>query len=82
MGFEEWTCFFLDSNVKAVLLTTDQCLQEMGLIAGTPVGTSLIDAHAGGVGIMESVLESDSEATGIFLAFYAKQEKGTSCHAI
>ncbi|XP_048230815.1 FGGY carbohydrate kinase domain-containing protein-like [Ricinus communis] len=29
--------------------------KELGLEAGTPVGTSLIDAHAGGVGIMESV---------------------------
>lgn len=34
-------------------------------MAGTPVGTSLIDAHAGGVGIMESVPESGSEAKGI-----------------
>jgi ribulose kinase len=34
-------------------------------VAGTPVGTSLIDAHAGGVGIMESVPELGSEAKGI-----------------
>ncbi|CAN1229047.1 FGGY carbohydrate kinase domain-containing protein [Linum grandiflorum] len=31
-------------------------------IAGIPVGTSLIDAHAGGVGIMESIPRLDSEA--------------------
>ncbi|CAI0394015.1 unnamed protein product [Linum tenue] len=37
-------------------------MDEMGLRAGIPVGTSLIDAHAGGVGIMESVPQSDSEA--------------------
>ncbi|KAK3018275.1 hypothetical protein RJ639_003103 [Escallonia herrerae] len=36
--------------------------QELGLVPGTPVGTSLIDAHAGGVGVMESVPDSDSEA--------------------
>ncbi|GAY48413.1 hypothetical protein CUMW_111460 [Citrus unshiu] len=35
---------------------------ELGLVPGTPVGTSLIDAHAGGVGVMESVPESVSEA--------------------
>lgn len=34
--------------------------QELGLAAGIPVGTSLIDAHAGGVGVMESVPVSDS----------------------
>nr|XP_043630602.1 FGGY carbohydrate kinase domain-containing protein-like [Erigeron canadensis] len=32
--------------------------KELGLLAGTPVGTSLIDAHAGGVGVMESVPDS------------------------
>lgn len=33
--------------------------KELGLLAGTPVGTSLIDAHAGGVGVMESMPISD-----------------------
>lgn len=41
---------------------TPTAAQELGLVAGTPVGTSLIDAHAGGVGIMESVPELGSEA--------------------
>ncbi|OWM89262.1 hypothetical protein CDL15_Pgr010549 [Punica granatum] len=35
---------------------------ELGLVAGTPVGTSLIDAHAGGIGVIESVPKSDTEA--------------------
>ncbi|KAK6159120.1 hypothetical protein DH2020_006434 [Rehmannia glutinosa] len=35
---------------------------ELGLVAGTPVGTSLIDAHAGGVGVMESVPVADPES--------------------
>ncbi|KAL3643239.1 hypothetical protein CASFOL_014054 [Castilleja foliolosa] len=35
---------------------------ELGLVAGTPVGTSLIDAHAGGVGVMESVPVEDPES--------------------
>ena len=29
---------------------TDQAASEFGLIPGTPVGASLIDAHAGGIG--------------------------------
>ena len=39
-------------------------LQELGLVAGIPVGTSLIDAHAGGVGIMESVPEYHADTQG------------------
>ncbi|KAJ4953932.1 hypothetical protein NE237_030764 [Protea cynaroides] len=38
--------------------------KELGLAVGTPVGTSLIDAHAGGVGVIESVLASESETKG------------------
>ncbi|XWS28075.1 hypothetical protein CRYUN_Cryun25bG0034500 [Craigia yunnanensis] len=41
---------------------TPTAAKELGLLAGTPVGTSLIDAHAGGVGVMESLPETDSEA--------------------
>ncbi|CAN1229049.1 FGGY carbohydrate kinase domain-containing protein [Linum grandiflorum] len=41
---------------------TPTAAKEMGLTAGIPVGTSLIDAHAGGVGIMESIPRLDSEA--------------------
>lgn len=44
--------------------------QELGLLAGTPVGTSLIDAHAGGVGVMESVPEEDSEVKGLLMENY------------
>lgn len=42
--------------------------QELGLLAGTPVGTSLIDAHAGGVGVMESV-PVEPGSTGYFHFF-------------
>lgn len=34
--------------------------QELGLVPGIPVGTSLIDAHAGGVGVIESVPQSEA----------------------
>jgi len=36
--------------------------QELGLLPGTPVGTSLIDAHAGGVGVMESIPDEQFKA--------------------
>jgi ribulose kinase len=36
--------------------------QELGLLPGTPVGTSLIDAHAGGVGVMESLPDEELRA--------------------
>ena len=36
-------------------------VEELGLRAETPVGTSFIDAHAGGVGVMESIAVLDSE---------------------
>ncbi|PIA26480.1 hypothetical protein AQUCO_09300058v1 [Aquilegia coerulea] len=40
---------------------TATAVKELGLEVGTPVGTSLIDPHAGGVGVMESVPVSDSK---------------------
>ena len=36
----------------------------MGLVAGIPVGISLIDAHAGGVGVMESIPVQGSNSKG------------------
>lgn len=41
---------------------TATAAKELGLRPGIPVGTSLIDAHAGGVGVMESVPDAESKA--------------------
>jgi hypothetical protein len=49
------------SAVHDLMLATFK-FQELGLLPGTPVGTSLIDAHAGGVGVMESVPDAGSKA--------------------
>ena len=43
---------------------SDLNFQELGLVAGIHFETSLIDALAGGVGVMESVPHLDSEAKG------------------
>ncbi|XP_022153376.1 FGGY carbohydrate kinase domain-containing protein isoform X2 [Momordica charantia] len=41
---------------------TPVAAKELDLVAGIPVGTSLIDAHAGGVGVMESIPLQDSDS--------------------
>ncbi|CAN6230546.1 unnamed protein product [Urochloa humidicola] len=38
---------------------TATAAKELGLLPGTPVGTPLIDAHAGGVGVMESIPDDE-----------------------
>ncbi|TYK10868.1 FGGY carbohydrate kinase domain-containing protein [Cucumis melo var. makuwa] len=43
---------------------TPVAAKELGLVAGIPVGVSLIDAHAGGVGVLESVPGQDSDSEG------------------
>ncbi|KAH0450560.1 hypothetical protein IEQ34_021252 [Dendrobium chrysotoxum] len=41
---------------------TPAAANELGLLTGTPVGTSLIDAHAGGVGVMNSLPDADFQS--------------------
>ena len=48
------------------MYSSDLNFQELGLVSGIPVGTSLIDAHPGGVGVMESVPQLDSETKGYY----------------
>ena len=37
------------------------------MVPGIPVGTSLIDAHAGGVGVIESVPPTEAEGCHYYL---------------
>ncbi|XP_020591517.1 FGGY carbohydrate kinase domain-containing protein [Phalaenopsis equestris] len=41
---------------------TPAAANELGLLTGTPVGTSLVDAHAGGVGVMNSLPDADFQS--------------------
>uniref|UniRef100_M8BXB6 FGGY carbohydrate kinase domain-containing protein n=1 Tax=Aegilops tauschii TaxID=37682 RepID=M8BXB6_AEGTA len=43
---------------------------ELGLLTGTPVGTSLIDAYAGGLGVMESVPDAELKADTMIPEFW------------
>ncbi|KZV40224.1 FGGY carbohydrate kinase domain-containing protein [Dorcoceras hygrometricum] len=51
---------------------TPHAAKELGLVAGIPVGLSLIDAHAGGVGVMESVPTSELDSKEV--------DEETICH--
>lgn len=51
--------------------------QELGLLPGTPVGTSIIDAHAGGLGMIACTannipIDFDSRIGTVFKTFFLK----------
>ena len=59
---------------------TDSAANELGLIAGIPVGVSIIDAHAGGLGLLGM---SDAERTRVAESFndrIALISGPSSCH--
>lgn len=58
---------FLNNDIMSRLLFC--VVQELGLLSGTPVGSSLIDAHAGGVGVMKSLPLSKSQLDGKTVRF-------------
>ena len=59
---------------------TSQAAQEMGLAAGTPVAVGLIDAHAGGVGMLGLILDEGPDATDSFAKALALIAGTSSCH--
>ncbi|HEY3244096.1 MAG TPA: FGGY-family carbohydrate kinase [Phycisphaerae bacterium] len=60
---------------------TPQAAQELGLSPGTPVGVSIIDAHAGGLGVLGAPLDSARAVTLAQLESRLALIGGTSsCH--
>ena len=58
-------------------LLSERAASELGLAAGIPVGVSVIDAHAGGIGVLGGGLQGDANAFDTRLALIG----GTStCH--
>ncbi len=53
---------------------------ELGLAPGTPVGTSAIDAHAGGIGLIGAALEDRAPAEGEMFRRLALIGGTSSCH--
>ncbi len=60
---------------------TPEAARELGLAPGTPVGVAMIDAHAGGLGVLGCRMEGDDPAAGDFFETRLALIGGTSsCH--
>ncbi|MGH7049725.1 MAG: FGGY-family carbohydrate kinase [Acetobacteraceae bacterium] len=55
---------------------------ELGLPAGTPVGTSAIDAHAGGIGLIGAALENETPGQTGIAGRLALIGGTSSCHMV
>ena len=61
-------------------LLTAAAAQELGLAAGTPVGVSIIDAHAGGLGVLGFVAEGEALSAAMLEHRLALIGGTSSCH--
>ncbi len=59
---------------------SSEAAREMGLAPGTPVAVGLIDAHAGGVGMLGLILDEEPEGTASFAKALALIAGTSSCH--
>ncbi|MGC4086930.1 MAG: FGGY family pentulose kinase [Polyangiaceae bacterium] len=59
---------------------TAQAASELGLVAGTPVGVGIIDAHAGGLGLLGAALDGRAPAAADLERRLALIGGTSSCH--
>ena len=59
---------------------SEQAAKELGLSAGTAVGASIIDAHAGGLGVLGAVEEGETLTAEILNSRVAVIAGTSSCH--
>lgn len=59
---------------------TARSAKELGLVAGTPVGVSIIDAHAGGLGLLGAPLGKAKVTTAVLGKRLALIGGTSSCH--
>ncbi|MCH8823143.1 MAG: FGGY-family carbohydrate kinase [Planctomycetes bacterium] len=59
---------------------SQQAAQEMGLEAGTPVGVSIIDAHAGGIGVIGAAINGNAPSAKDMETRLALIGGTSSCH--
>jgi len=58
----------------------ERAAQELGLKAGTPVGVSIIDAHAGGLGVLGAVVDGQKPTPEVLERRVALIGGTSSCH--
>jgi FGGY-family pentulose kinase len=61
---------------------TAKAAGELGLVAGTPVGVSIIDAHAGGLGLLGAKIDGEKTSTRALQRRLALIGGTSSCHMV
>jgi D-ribulokinase len=61
---------------------TEKAAAELGLLPGTPVGVSIIDAHAGGLGMLGAVIDGQAPNPEILETRLALIGGTSSCHMV